>query len=120
MRIRKCDYGKILSNITIFRCYAFIYSILYNKKGVKVKQYSETGILFYGTFKSYGGTEQNVNNVYSIIDTAVIDTWYRPDITSECKIKINEEFYEIINKPENIEMRNQYLRFKVKRVDSNV
>ena len=88
--------------------------------GVKKKTYPspENGILIYGTFKTYGGTERDVNGVYSIEDTADIETWYRPDITSNCRIAVADTnaIYDILGEPENINMRNQYLKFKVMRV----
>lgn len=90
-----------------------------NELGVEVKEYPslENGILFYGSFKTYGGTERNVNGVFSIEDTANVETWFRPDITSECRIaRADGAIYEIIGEPENINMRNQFLKFKVKRV----
>lgn len=76
------------------------------------------GVLIYGNFKTYGGTEREVNGVYSIEDTAIVETWYRPDIKSDCRIGIPEtgEVFEILGEPENIERRNQYLRLKVTRV----
>ena len=78
----------------------------------------ENGVLIYGNFRTYGGTERDVNGLYSIEDTAVVETWYRPDILSDCRIGVisTGAVYEIINEPENINLRNQYLRFKVKRV----
>lgn len=74
--------------------------------------------LFYGSFKTYGGTEMNVNGLYSIVDTAVIETWYRPDIRSDCRICVaaTGAIYDVLHEPENINMRSQFLRFKVKRV----
>lgn len=74
--------------------------------------------LFFGSFKTYGGTERDVNGVYAIEDTAKIETWYRPDIKANCRIAVaqNSNIYEIINEPENVNMRNQFLNFKVKRV----
>lgn len=90
------------------------------KHGVAYKSYpdNDEGILIYGSFKTYGGTEKNVDGLYSIEDTAIILTWYRPDIKSDCRIVLawTGAEYEIINEPENINMRNQFLRFKVKRV----
>lgn len=75
------------------------------------------GVLIYGSFKTYGGTETTVNGLYSIEDTATVETWYRPDITAACRIATETgAIYEIINEPENVEMRNQTLIFKVKRV----
>lgn len=86
-------------------------------KGVTKKSYKNEGLIFC-KFKSFGGTETLVNGVLSIIDTASIETWYRPDITSDCKLVTMQGYeYEILGVPENIEMRNQYLKFKVKRVD---
>ena len=78
--------------------------------------------LFFGSFKSYGGTEKDVNGVYSIEDTANIETWYRPDIKSDCRIGVMNTgaIYEILGEPENINMRNQFLKFKVKRVKGKV
>ena len=76
------------------------------------------GIPINGNFKTYGGTERAVNGVYSIENTAVIETWYRPDIKSSCRIGLPQtgEIYDILGEPENINMRNQYLRFKVLQV----
>lgn len=87
-------------------------------KGVRKKTYQETGELIYCSFKTFGGTESNVNGVYSIVDTANIETWYRPDIKSDCAIKLCDSgaVYEIVNEPENINMRNQYCTFKAKRI----
>lgn len=90
-------------------------------KGVTVKEYPEpaNGELIYCSFRSFGGTESTKNGVYSVIDTANIETWYRPDIKADCKICFAEntsKIYEIIGTPENIEMRNQFLKFKVKAV----
>lgn len=80
------------------------------------------GILFYGNFKTYGGTERDVNGIYSIIDTATIECWFRPDIKSDCRIGIpaTGAIYEVLNEPENVNMRNQFLRFKVRRVKGGV
>lgn len=91
-----------------------------SKHGVAVKSYPaiNKGITIYGNFKTYGGTERNVDGLYTIEDTAVCETWYRNDIKSDCRVYIplNGGEYEIINEPENINMRCQFLRFKVRRV----
>lgn len=88
--------------------------------GVTTKTYPPVsqGVLFYGNFKTYGGTERDINGLYSIEDTAVIETWYRPDIRSDCRICVaaTGDIYDVLHEPENINMRNQFLRFKVKRV----
>ena len=84
--------------------------------GVTEKTYPDVkdGILIFGSFRTFGGTERQVNGLYSIENTATIETWYRPDITSDCRIGIpaTGEVYDILGEPENIEMRNQYLVLK--------
>ena len=76
----------------------------------------EIGTIFVN-WKSYGGTETTVNGVYSIEDTAQVTTRYRPDIKANCHLKLaDRRIYEIIGEPENPDMANRYLVFKVKRV----
>ncbi len=74
--------------------------------------------LFFGSFKTYGGTEKIINGVYSVEDTANIVTWFRPDIKSDCRVALGSDkaIYEIIGEPENINQRNQFLKFKVRRI----
>lgn len=90
------------------------------EKGVKSVTYSDPkdSPMIYGSFRTYGGTENFSNDVYTIFDTAVVETWYRPDIKADCKIYVceTEETYRIISPPENIEMRHQFMQFKVERV----
>lgn len=100
-------------------------------KGVNQKQYptveealsvkdknSKPINLFFGSFKTYGGTEKTINGIYSIEDTANIETWYRPDIISNCRIvrASDNAVFDIINEPEDINQRHQFLKFKVRRV----
>ena len=56
--------------------------------GVTKKVYPEKGELIFCSFKTYGGTESSVNDQLAVIDTANIETWYRPDITSASMIKL--------------------------------
>ena len=88
--------------------------------GVRGKTYPDVshGVLFYGTFQTFGGTEKRDNGVYSIEDTAIIKCVYRPDIKSDCRVvnAITGAVYEIINEPENLNMQNKYRQFKVRRV----
>jgi len=74
--------------------------------------------LFMASFRTFGGTESRENELYTIIDTATIDTWYRPDITADCRVYVCEtqRVYEVIGTPENIDMRHQYLHFKVRAI----
>ena len=85
--------------------------------GVRTPTYPADGDLIFVNFKTYGGTEQTVNGICSIIDTADVTTWYRPDITAGCRIKLaSGAIYEIANEPENCDMLNQFCEFKVQRV----
>lgn len=74
--------------------------------------------LIFANFKTKGGTETEVNGVYSILDTAQVVTWYRPDIKSDCRIVRLSDMavFDIKNEPENVEERGQYLIMKVERV----
>jgi len=83
--------------------------------GTNEKVLEETKTLLAVSCKSYGGTEKVVNGQVVIEDTFVIETNYRNDITSSDGIKMNGEVYEIINRPENINMENRTLTFKVRR-----
>lgn len=84
-------------------------------KGVEKATYPDTGPLIFCSYKTYGGTETTINNVVAVEDTGYIETWYRPDIKSDCHIKFAQtgEEYEILGKPENINMRGQFCKFKV-------
>lgn len=74
--------------------------------------------LLYGSFRTFGGTESTENNIYTVTDTATIDTWFNPSIRADCRLYICEtgETYEIKSNPENIEMRNQFLQIRVERI----
>lgn len=86
-------------------------------KGVVKKIFPETGNLFYCSFRTFGGTESFHNDVLTVEDTATIETWYTPDIKSDCIVKdADGKAYEILGTPENINMRNQILRCKIRAV----
>lgn len=57
------------------------------------------------------------DGVYTLVNTAVIDTWFRPDIKGDCQIYLceNEQVYDIVSDPEDIEFRHQYMQFKVRK-----
>lgn len=77
--------------------------------------------LFFGTFRTYGGTEINESGIYDVIDTANIVTWYNRDITRNSVITMEDgREYDVISEPENIFEANQYMKFKVKRRNSKV
>ena len=85
--------------------------------GVETKTYPVDGDLIFVHWKTYGGTETTVNGVYSILDTAEITTWYRPDIKANCRLlREDDTVYEIISEPENTDLNNRFCVFKVQRV----
>lgn len=94
--------------------------------GVNKKTYENIKGVVMANFKTFGGTEKNDNGIISIEETAQVVCRYRPDIKSNTRIILlqagfdeNEKpnaVYEIMGEPENIEMRNMFLKFKVRRV----
>ena len=88
-----------------------------SEKGTQVKAFPAQGVRINVSFRSFGGTESTTNDVLTVINTATVETWYRPDIKSDCRIYIIQtgEIYDVIGQPENINMRNQYLKFKVEK-----
>lgn len=96
--------------------YVFIPKIV-TAKGSTKKVYSNEGEIIYCSFRTFGGTEKVVNDVLTVESTAVIETWFRPDIKADCKIKDAAGVeYEILGTPENINMQNQFLKFKMRAV----
>lgn len=86
--------------------------------GVSKKTWSDVDGVVMVNFKTFGGTERTDNDVLTVEDTAQIVCWYRPDIRSDCRlIRLPDgAAFDIVGEPENIEMRNQFLKFKVRRV----
>ena len=85
--------------------------------GINQKTFVD-GDAFFCSARSFGGTEKVINNVYVIEDTMQIETYYRSDINASCHIKLldDDTEWEIISDPENIDRRNQFLIFKVRRI----
>lgn len=77
--------------------------------------------LFFASLKTYGGTETVRNDLLVIEDTAVLTTWFRPDIRADCRVRNlrTGALYEIINMPEDLNERSQVLVCKVRRVRGN-
>ena len=86
--------------------------------GVKTKTFPESGTQIFCNWSSYGGTETTVDGTLSIEDTAQIVTWYNPEITSGARVKrmSDNAVFDILGDPENVEMRNMIMSFKVRRV----
>lgn len=89
-------------------------------RGVTQKTYPELKDcpLFYCSLRTYGGSENWNNEVLTVVDTAKVETWYNPAITTDCMIYVcnTGEYYEVITQPENIGMRNQFMQFKAEKV----
>lgn len=85
--------------------------------GVAKKTFTDGDVIMCN-FKTFGGTEQVNNDILSVIETAQITCWFRPDITSGCRLKRLSDgaVFEILGDPENLEQRNQILYFKIQRV----
>ena len=88
--------------------------------GVTVKTFPEVskGIRFNATFRTFGGTEITVNGAYSVEDTATIETWFMPQMKSDCRVvnMLTGNVYEVLGTPENIEGRNQYIMARLKAI----
>ena len=87
-----------------------------NVKGVIKKTFVKSANPFFCSFRTFGGTEKTVNDVIVVEDTATVETWYNPCITSDCNIEVSGKQYEILGTPENIQMRNQFMLFKVRAI----
>lgn len=87
--------------------------------GVRIKQEpnESEGIPFFGTFRTFGGTEREINGIFGIEDTATVETWFRPEFKSGALVRVRQTgaLYEIIGEPENINLRNQFLRLSLTR-----
>ena len=85
--------------------------------GVTRHTYPASGDVIFVNWKTYGGTEQTVNGLYAIADTAQITTRYRGDIAVNCRLlREDGKVYEVITEPENCDLNNRYMEFKVERV----
>lgn len=91
------------------------------EKGVEKKVYPpyNEGIDFNCEVKSYGGTnlkEKDNNGVLVVVDTITVNTWYHPQIKSDCRIALSEDkVYDVIGEPENINNRNRQMKFMAQR-----
>lgn len=83
-------------------------------QGVEKKTYPQSGPVIMVSFRTFGGSEKVVNGVYSVENTATVETWYRPDIAADCRLLLDGLAYDLINAPEDINRRHQFLRFKVR------
>ena len=87
-------------------------------KGVPTKTYKESETTYFGTFKTFGGTESVKDGLYSVIDTATLETWYTPELKANCRVHLleSDELYEVVGTPEDIQKRHQYLKARLQAV----
>lgn len=89
------------------------------KLGRDVKTYATEGILFFGSFATYGGTEREANGLHIVEDTANVETWYRPEFAASGRVALANapaKLYEIVGEPEDIEQRHQFCKMRLTRV----
>lgn len=86
-------------------------------RSVTKKEYEES-INFFCSAKSYGGTERIINDQYVIEDTMEVECYFYPEIVANCRVRLLDDGseWDIVSPPENIERRNQFLKFKIRRV----
>lgn len=83
--------------------------------GVLVKRRSE-GRTFPASFRTFGGTEREADGLTVVEDTAVVETWFSPDILAGDAVRTEDGTeWEILGTPEDISMRHQWIRMKIRR-----
>lgn len=89
-------------------------------KGVTVTTYPEPddAPLIFGSFRTFGGTETTINDVYTVEDTAQIDLWYDPRITATSRLYACDtgKTYEVLGSPEDINARHQFMALRVRAI----
>lgn len=85
--------------------------------GVQKMEYEPSDEVIWVSAKSYGGTDKVVDGVYMVEDTITFTSYYNPELKSSDRIQLmgDGSFWEILNTPENIDMRGAFMRFKARR-----
>lgn len=73
---------------------------------------------FFANCQTYGGTATVINGITTYENTGEVTTYYRTDITQDCKVVnlFDNGIYEIISEPENYLYENKALIFKIRRL----
>lgn len=89
-----------------------------NINGVYKKSYADAAAPIMCNFSTYGSTERESNGVIVVEENITVTTWYDPAIMAGCRVKRLDDgaVFEIVGDPENVEMRNMFCVFKVRRV----
>ena len=93
-----------------------------NNKGQMKKTFIESDKVFFIAFSNFQGTENIKDGVISIMETASVCMHFNSEIKASDRIKLLEDNseWDIINSPENWNMQNAFLLFKVLRVKGGV
>lgn len=93
-----------------------------DKLGKITKKYVEQNQDIFIAFSDFQGTETNSNDTIIIKETASICMPFIPDLKNGDCIKLleNGKVYEILNSPENWNMQNAFLLFKVERKQGGI
>lgn len=86
--------------------------------GAPKVSYLDAEALEFCNWKSKGGTEDTTSGTLTVEDTADVVMWYRPGINQKDRILLHDNpelAYEVVGPPENVEQRNMFWVFKVKR-----
>jgi hypothetical protein len=85
--------------------------------GVKKKTFTE-GPTFMASMRTYTSNKNDSDDVYTPYVSTIIDTWYNPLIKADCEVEVLEtgERYSIETEPENIEMRHQWMQFRIRKI----
>lgn len=112
--------GKYYVPTGVLNTPARIHHATYTKvNGVNTKTYEPEEDIIWLAVKSYGGTEEVINGVYTIIDTVEFTGYFTPNLHSEDRIELvgSSDMFEILNTPENIDNRGAFMRFKGRRLN---
>jgi hypothetical protein len=85
--------------------------------GKRTKTYENLSYNSFCNWSSYGGSERDVNGVISFEETAVLTMFYDPNAKNDGRIinLLDNSTYEILS-VENIEMRNQFMILRVRKI----
>lgn len=86
--------------------------------GVMSREYEPVDHVTWVSAKSYGGKEKVVDGVYSVEDTMDFVAYFDPQLTSTARLELlgDGSMWEIVNTPENTDLRGSFVRFKGRRL----
>lgn len=95
----------------------YSHAVYRRTNGVQEKVFTEDENISWVGAKSYGGTEKTVDGVYAVEDTMEFTAYYDPRLKSGDRITLlgDGSVWDILNAPENVDMRGAFMRFKGRR-----